>query len=134
MSIVGFNFEKIMIEKKGKVNSNLKIKSNLSITDVDQEKLNVTSSGDVIKFNFEYTADYDPGVRKIQLLGNLLYMEDKDKVKVLLEDWKKDKKLPKPLMAQIFNTILAKSNIKALSLTQEVNLPPHIKLPILKSE
>ncbi|MBT6995566.1 hypothetical protein HN865_05350 [Candidatus Woesearchaeota archaeon] len=134
MSIVGFNFEKIMIEKKGKVNSNLKIKSNLSITDVDQEKLNVTSSGDVIKFNFEYTADYDPGVGKIQLLGNLLYMEDKDKVKVLLEDWKKDKKLPKPLMAQIFNTILAKSNIKALSLTQEVNLPPHIKLPILKSE
>ena len=134
MSIVGFNFEKIMIEKKGKVNSNLKIKSNLSITDVDQEKLNVTSSGDVIKFNFEYTADYDPGVGKIQLLGNLLYMEDKDKVKVLLEDWKKDKKLPKPLMAQIFNTILAKSNIKALSLTQEVNLPPHIKLPILKSK
>ena len=134
MSIVGFNFEKIMIEKKGKVNSDLKIKSNLSITDVDQEKLNVTSSGDVIKFNFEYTADYEPGVGKIQLLGNLLYMEDKSKVKVLLEDWKKDKKLPKPLMAQIFNTILAKSNIKALSLTQEVNLPPHIKLPILKSE
>ncbi len=134
MSIVGFNFEKIMIEKTGKVNSDLKIKSNLSITDVDQEKLNVTSSGDVIKFNFEYTADYAPSVGKIQLLGNLLYMEDKEKVKKLLDDWKKDKKLPKPLMAQIFNTILAKSNIKALSLTQEVNLPPHIKLPILKGE
>ena len=134
MSIVGFNFEKIMIEKKNKVNSNLKIKSNLSITSVDQEKLNVTSSGDVLKFNFEYTADYEPNVGKILLLGNLLYMEDKDKVKIILDDWKKDKKLPKQLMEQIFNTILAKSNIKALSLTQEVNLPPHIKLPILKSE
>jgi hypothetical protein len=134
MSIVGFNFEKIMIEKKNKVNSNLKIKSNLSITNLEQEQLNLTGTGDVLKFNFEYTTDYEPEVGKILLKGNLLYLEDPEKVKGILEDWKKDKKLPKPLMAQIFNTILAKSNIKALSLTQEVNLPPHIKLPILKSK
>jgi hypothetical protein len=134
MSIVGFNFEKIMVEKKNKVNSNLKIKSNLSITNLEQEKLNLTSAGDILKFNFEYSVDYEPEVGKILLNGNLLYMEEPEKVKTILADWKKDKKLPKPLMAQIFNTILAKSNIKSLSLTQEVNLPPHIKLPILKNK
>ena len=134
MSIVGFNFEKIMVEKKNKVSSNLKIKSNLSIVDIEKENLNLTSAGDVLKFNFEYGVDYEPEIGKIVLNGNLLYMEDPENIKKILEDWKKDKKLPKPLMAQIFNTILAKSNINALSLTQEVNLPPHIKLPILKNK
>ena len=74
MSIVGFNFEKIMVEKKNKVSSNLKIKSNLSIVDIEKENLNLTSAGDVLKFNFEYGVDYEPEIGKIVLNGNLLYM------------------------------------------------------------
>jgi len=133
MSIIGFNFEKIMIERKGKINSQLKIKNNLSIVNVEQEKLNLTSSGDVLKFNFEYTAEYEPKVGKIVLEGHILVMDDPKQVKEVLDGWKKDKKLPKEMMPQILNTILAKCNIRALSLTQDVNLPPHIKLPILKT-
>ena len=71
---------------------------------------------------------------QIFLGGHILVMEESPKVKQILEDWKKDKKLPKELMSQILNTILAKCNIKALGLTQEVNLPPHIKLPMLKNK
>ena len=133
MSIIGFNFEKIMIERKGKINSQLKIKNNLSIVNVEQEKLNLTSSGDVLKFDFEYTADYEPKVGKISLEGHILVMDDPKRVKEVLGGWKKDKKLPKEMMPQILNTVLAKCNIKALGLTQEVNLPPHIKLPMLKN-
>ena len=133
MSIIGFNFEKIMIERKGKINSQLKIKNNLSIVNVEQEKLNLTSSGDVLKFNFEYTAEYEPKVGKIVLEGHILVMDDPKQVKEVLDGWKKDKKLPKEMMPQILNTILAKCNIRPLSLTQDVNLPPHIKLPILKT-
>ena len=59
-------------------------------------------------------------------------MEDEGKTKLILDGWKKDKQLPKDLAPKILNTILAKCNIKALNLTQEVNLPPHIRLPILK--
>lgn len=134
MSIIGFNFEKIMVEKSNKINSKLNIKNNLSIVNVEQEKLNLTNSGDVLKFNFEYTANYEPKIGQIALSGHILVMEEAEKVKEILEGWSKDKKLPKPLMSQVLNTILAKCNIKALSLTQEVNLPPHIKLPILKNK
>lgn len=134
MSIIGFNFEKIVVEKKNKISSKLSVKNNLSIVNVEQEKLNLTNSGDVLKFNFEYTVDYEPKIGQIFLGGNILVMEDSKKVKEILDDWVKDKKLPKELMSQILNTILAKCNIKALGLTQEVNLPPHIKLPILKTK
>ena len=134
MSIIGFNFEKIMVEKTNKINSKLNIKNNLSIVSVEQENLNLTNSGDVLKFNFEYVTDYEPKIGKIELTGHLLLMEDAAKVKEILEGWSKNKKLPKSLMPQILNTVLAKCNIKALSLTQEVNLPPHIKLPILKAK
>jgi hypothetical protein len=134
MSIIGFNFEKITVEKKNKITSKLNVKNNLSIVNVEQEKLNLTSTGDVLKFNFEYTANYEPKIGQIFLGGHILVMEESPKVKQILEDWKKDKKLPKELMSQILNTILAKCNIKALGLTQEVNLPPHIKLPMLKNK
>jgi len=134
MSIIGFNFEKIVVEKKNKISSKLSVKNNLSIVNVEQEKLNLTNSGEVLKFNFEYTVDYEPKIGQIFLGGNILVMEDSKKVKEILDEWVKDKKLPKELMSQILNTILAKCNIKALGLTQEVNLPPHIKLPILKTK
>lgn len=132
MPIVGFNFDKIMIEKNNKIAGKLQIKNDLSITTLEQEKLNITGSDEVLKFNFKFTVNYEPKIGKIDLEGNVLYMEEPKKSKEILDGWKKDKKLPKELGPQILNTILARCNIKALNLTQEVNLPPHIRLPILK--
>jgi hypothetical protein len=53
-------------------------------------------------------------------------------MKDILQEWKKDKKISAEIMQALFNTILAKANIKALSLAQEVNLPPHLSLPKLE--
>ena len=65
----------------------------------------------------------------IMFEGEILYHEDPKKVKEIIADWKKDKKLPKELMALMLNTILSKCNIQALILSQEVNLPSPIPLP-----
>ena len=51
------------------------------------------------------------------------------KTKEILASWKKDKKVPKELMAGLLNTILTKCNIQALILSQEINLPAPIPLP-----
>jgi hypothetical protein len=133
MPIVGFNFEKIRIEKKNKITEKLNVKNDLAIVGLEQEKLNISGSEDVLKFNFKFTVNYEPKVGEILLEGNVLYMEEGTKAKEILDGWRKDKKLPKELAPKLLNTILAKCNIKALTLTQDVNLPPHIKLPILKS-
>jgi len=48
--------------------------------------------------------------------------------------WKKDKKIPQEITANIINTVLIKSNIKTLALSQEVNLPPHLQMPRVKAK
>ena len=55
-----------------------------------------------------------------------------EKIKEYLSSWEKDKSIPTDIMSQILNTILFKCNVKALNLSQEVNLPPHIQLPRVK--
>ena len=45
--------------------------------------------------------------------------------------WKKNKKIGDEKVAlQVLTTILTKCNIKALTLSQEIGLPPPIPLPI----
>ena len=61
-------------------------------------------------------------------------MDDSKKVKQILDDWKKDKRLPKDIMTGILNTILNRSNVQALILSQDVNLPPPIQLPKVQIE
>ena len=133
MSIIGFNFKKISAEKDNKVTGKINIKNNLSIKNVEQEKLSLGKSEDVLSFNFRYSVDYEPQVGKIVLEGNILCMEDPKKVKSILDSWKKDKKIPEDIAPPILNTILARCNIKSLTISQDLNLPPHIRLPIVKN-
>jgi len=134
MPIIGFNFDRISIEKTNKISEKLSIKNDLSITNLEKEKLNLSPKESVLKFDFKYSVDYEPKVGKIILTGNLLYMEEEKRATEILTGWKKDKRIPTDIGPQVLNTILAKCNIKALNLTQDVNLPPHIKLPILKTK
>ncbi len=132
MPVIGFNIDKIDAEKISKISGKVEIKNNLGITGVEQEKLALGKSEEVLKFNFEYLITYEPKVGKLEMKGSVLYMEDPKKIKELLSSWEKDKKIPNNVMPAIFNTILAKCNVKALNLSQEINLPPHIRLPIVK--
>jgi hypothetical protein len=59
-------------------------------------------------------------------------MDESGKNKKILEEWKKDKKLNEEISALVFNTILARCNVKALNLAQDVGLPPHFRLPLVR--
>ena len=63
-----------------------------------------------------------------------MFLDNTKNNKEILDKWKKDKELDQKLMMQVLNFILAKCNIKALSLSQEVNLPPQIPLPKLTAK
>jgi hypothetical protein len=132
MPIVGFNFDKIGAKKDNKITGKIEIKNNVSIVSVEQEKLSITSSDDIIKFTFEFKASYEPKIGAIQINGHILYMDEPKKIEAIMKEWKKNKSIPKTLAPLIINTALGKSNIKALTLSQEVNLPPHIRLPLIK--
>ncbi len=128
MPIVGFNFTKVGSEKKSKFLPNKKVKSDLKINNLEKEKLPIGESEDVLKFSFRFLIEYED-CGEIDLNGNILYMDEPKKVEDIIKKWKSGKSVPKELMETILNTILFRCNVKALSLSQDVNLPPHFKMP-----
>ena len=66
------------------------------------------------------------------LSGILLYMESPEKVSQILNDWEKEKKMSAELSTEVFNSILFKCNIKALQLAEDVSLPAHFRIPLIR--
>jgi len=135
MPVVGFNFDKMSIERISPIKAGISVKNDLSIKDVKKEEVNIGAKKEsAIKFDFEFSSSYEPKIAKIILQGHILFMEDEKELKKILDDWKKKKDIDKKIASQIINMALIKSNIKALHLSQDMNLPPHIRLPTINPQ
>ncbi|MCK5281947.1 MAG: hypothetical protein KAK00_00930 [Nanoarchaeota archaeon] len=135
MTIVGFNFTKIDVEKKDSQGGKINISNNVSIKDVVETDLSLgTEKQKAIKFVFEFISKYEPNIGKILLGGEVLFLEEASKGKKIMEDWKKQKRIERKLMVAILNNVLTKCNVQALILSQEVNLPSPIPLPKVNME
>lgn len=134
MTVVGFNISKILVEKKNPIKGKINISNNVKITNVEEQDLSLGKAKEKgLKFSFEFSSKYEPEIGEIRLEGDLLNIEEEKKVKEVLASWKKDKKINPDLMTDLLNVVLSKCNIKALVLSQEVNLPPPIPMPKIKS-
>ena len=132
MPIVAFNFDKISVEKKRDVTKGIKITNNIDLSNIKEEnpKIEGSNSG-ALRISFEFLTKYEPKIASISLSGHIIYLEESKKIQEILNGWKKGKKINKDLMTYLINAVLIRCNIKALTLSQEVNLPPHIRLPII---
>jgi hypothetical protein len=132
MKIVGFNFNKINIEKFSDKLEKLQIKTNIDISDINNLKNDILKTDNsLIAVKFIYNVDYEPNFAKIILSGTILFELDKKIGEDILSNWK-DKQIPEDFKLVLFNAILRKSNVKALQLEDDMNLPLHISLPSLK--
>lgn len=128
--IVGFGFTKLSAQKKQGAKGKIDINNNISIKNVEEADLSLGKDNqNALRFVFEFTSKYEPAVGEMLFEGEVLYLEEQKKAKEILSSWKKDKKIPKELMAVLLNTVLTKCNVQALILSQEINLPPPIPLP-----
>ena len=135
MPIIGFNFDKLYVEKMKPIEPPLNINTNVAIKDVVEEKTALSSKDDtVLRVNFLFSLQYDPKLADLQIAGHVHYLEKKKQAEKLIADWKKSKKMSNDLSKMLINTILLKCNIKALQISQDVNLPPHIRLPLVQSK
>ena len=129
MRILGFNFKKVEAEKKKDIKGKLNINTNLDIENIEKDKIDL--AGDILKFSYIYSVNYEPEFAKIVFKGIVLATVDKpEDIKKILKEWKK-KKLPDSLKIPLFNFIISKCNLKALQLEEELALPAHIPLPRL---
>lgn len=132
MKIIGFNFTRINIEKFLDNYKGLKINTHIDIVNVEQTKSEIIQTKDVIlAVKFNYNIDYEPKIAKISFSGNLLFLVDPKTAKAFLKQWK-NKKFMDEYKITIFNVILKKTNLRALQLEDEFNLPLHVSLPSLK--
>ena len=132
MKVVGFNFNKLSVEKTSSNFDKLNINTNIDLTDVKTIKSEVIQTKEeLIQVSFSYSINYSPDIAKINLSGVLLIMVDSKTSKEFLDQWK-DNKFPEEHRLFLFNVILRKSNLKALQLEDEMDLPLHIPLPSVK--
>lgn len=135
MTVIGIGFNKISMERFAPVVGKININNNATVKDIDKMELNVgNKKQNALKFTFEFKASYEPNLAHITLEGEVVWLEKESDAEKILKDWKKDKKIPKEIMTPVINAILAKSNIEALVLSRELNLPPPIPLPKVEAK
>jgi len=134
MKLMGFNFTKINVERMGGSGKNLKINTNIDISDIKKAEIDfLKGKEEIIVVDFKYNIDYSQDFAKINFEGNMLISLDSKQTKNALKDWK-DKKVSDEIKFFVFSIILRKANVKALQLEDEMNLPFHIPMPKLSQE
>lgn len=128
MPVVSFDFDKISAERRLPTSGKIEIRSNISIKDIEKEKLELAKNEEALKFLFEFIINYDPNAGEINLKGHIVFIDDEKKIREILKEWK-NKKIPEEVALQVINTILYRCNLKSLQLAQETGLPPHLQLP-----
>ena len=133
MTIVKINLHKVNAERilDAKVGQ-IKINNNVSVKDV--EEMSFSADGKKgLKFTFTFNCAYEPGLGKIDVEGQVLFVEVEAKINEIKEGWDKDKKIPADVMEQIVNAALHKGNIQAIKISEDISLPSPLPLPKVKT-
>jgi len=128
MAMVGFSFTKISAERKNSGGKAINIESNAGVTNLVEMPV-IDPKKSVLKFEFTFTVKYEPNAGNITLSGELIQLYDKEFGAKILEQWTKDKKILPEVMREVFNVILAKSNVEAVVISRDMGLPSPIQMP-----
>ena len=132
MTIVKISLHKVHADRNlSAKGGQIGINNNVSLKDV--EDMNFAAEGRKgLRFTFSFTCSYEPNVGKIEVEGQVLYVEDAKKIDDIKKGWTKNKVVPIEVMEQIVNAALHKGNIQAIKISEEVSLPSPLPLPKVK--
>jgi len=131
MKFLGINFFKLSAEKTSNEFKGIKINTDLNIEDIKQSPSPLNTQGNLLIVKFNYKIEYNPSFAKIFLGGNLILSVTEEESSQILKDWK-DKTISDNIKTKIINSILNKSNLKALQMEDDLNIPYHLPFPIFK--
>ncbi|PJE81388.1 hypothetical protein COU58_02815 [Candidatus Pacearchaeota archaeon CG10_big_fil_rev_8_21_14_0_10_32_42] len=129
--LVAFNLTRITAEKFSSKFSELKIETSINL-DLIEENKEIPKKDKIKYLNvlFKYNINYSDKIAKIELGGKIILAMEEELAEEILKNWKK-KDFKDEIRVSLFNSILIKSNIKAIQIEEELGLPPHFKLPSL---
>lgn len=129
MRFAGLTYTKINIEKKENTHEDIKVETNINISDIKKTEVRgFEIKEDLINVKFSYIVRYAPDFAELVFEGNILFSMDQKESKEILKEWE-NKKILNSFKLALFNIILKKSNLKALQLEEDLNLPLHIPFP-----
>jgi hypothetical protein len=134
MTVIGFSLSRVLVERKESIKGKVEVKSKLHIKDMKKEDIKLVEGKDVLRFDFDYSINYQPDLAKVDMQGHLLLMVDPKQTKELLKGWEKNQQMPEEIKLNVYNTVFHKCNIKALELEEDLSLPPHLQLPYIKAQ
>ncbi len=134
MAMIGFNFTKILVEKKKQSAVNVSVNSNLGIKNISDMKFPIDDKKSALRFEFNYVCKYEPDFASIEITGELIELQEKEFAKKVVEDWTKNKTLPTEIMTHVLNTALSKCNIEAIILSKEMGLPSPVPMPKISAK
>lgn len=133
MPVIGVQFNEINAKKEGTVRPGLKINSTPNIIDVKEMKLDsLTKGATAIVIEFEFVSKYEPNVATIKIKGEVLYLTEKPEEAI--KEWKKKKALPEPILLEVLNTLFRKCLSKILILSDDMQLPSPVPMPIVSPQ
>ena len=99
------------------------------------EDLNFSSEGKKgLKFTFAFNCNYEPDLGKIEVEGQVMYVNDTKIVDEVKAAWQKEKRVPMNVMESIINASLHKGNIQAIKISEDIELPSPLPLPKVKPQ
>lgn len=138
MKVIGFGFNKLSSQKFDAYKQGTNKTTNIEITNVEKEDLPFESKNDNYKISFKFEVLYsnpeskkENKVGEVVIEGSLNILLENENSKDLVKSWKK-KELSNAVKQPLFNMILRKCSIRAISLEEEVGLPSHIPIPQIK--
>ena len=133
MTIVKINLHKVNAERElDSKSGQIKINNNVSIKNI--EKMDFAVEGKAgLKFSFSFNCNYEPNLGKIEVEGQVLFVDESKKIEKIQKDWDESKKIPIDVMEQIVNAALHKGNIQAIKISEDVNLPSPLPLPKVRT-
>ncbi len=127
MPVVGISITSVKAVRDREISGALKVNNNAEVKGVEERELGALGKGAAI--GFEFSSKYSGnGKAEISITGEVYFIGDVPK---LLKTWKKEGKLPKDVNVDVINAILRKCLVKAISLSEELQLPPPVPLPLM---
>lgn len=131
MAIIGFSFSRFDCERsKSAAKGNIEITHNISIKNVEKTTLKVGGNDNpVLKIDFVFDVIYGNDLGKVGISGDVIFSDTKEIINETYKGWEADKKLNEMVNEQVHRFIYNKTIVKALELSDSLNLPAPFQLP-----
>lgn len=129
--LLGFNIISIEAERKENLEGELKISHSIKIETIKKYKQEDIRQ-ESLKIGFDFEINYEK-LGKVKISGNLFLLLNQKLLKEILTMWE-SKKIDQKIQTLILNIIIQKATVKLLQIENDIGLPPHIKVPVLKAK